>query len=106
MALKIDGASIGFDANGIEEALNNINAKVITETCNQMDTEMSTLHEAVDEAWQGNAAEQFKKNMETDKKTVQDALNEAYDSLKVELKNIMDSMAEADENLVKERSVN
>lgn len=106
MALKIDGASIGFDANGIQEALKNINAKVINETCNQMDNEMSGLHEVVDDAWQGNAAEQFKKNMEIDKKTVQDALNDAYDSLEIELKNIMDSMAEADENLVKERSVN
>lgn len=103
MALNIEGASIGFDSNNVETALNNLNIKVIQDTINKMNSSMSQLRDAVDAAWIGESAEQFKKNMETDKEKISQALNDTYEVLKSEMYQIVNEMAAADQELVKAR---
>ena len=104
MALTIEGASIGFDANEIQALLNDMNTKCIQDTISKMNTGMSDLRNAVDAGWVGASAEQFKKNMETDKETISNALNTAFEVLKEELNNIVAKMSEMDEGLIQARS--
>lgn len=104
MALNIEGATIGFDANNVETALNNLNTRVIQDTINKMNSSMSTLRETVDSAWVGQSAEIFKDNMETDKEMISKGLNDAYDVLKSEMYQIVNEMTEADEGLLNRRA--
>lgn len=103
MALTIEGASIGFDESNVQTALNNINAKMITEASNKMDTSMSGLRDYVDSAWVGQSAETFKNNMEADKKVIQQALKDTYEALKTEIYQIMQEMADVDNALITKR---
>lgn len=104
MALNIEGASIGFDVNNVETALNNLNTRVINDTIVKMNNSMSKLRDYVDSAWVGASAEQFKKNMESDKTKVTQALEETYQVLKSEIYQIVNEMSQADEALVRGRS--
>ena len=81
MALNIEGATIGFDSNNVETALNNLNTKVIQDTIVKMNSSMSTLRDYVDSAWVGASAEQFKNNMEADKEKIAQSLRDTYDIL-------------------------
>lgn len=104
MALNIEGATIGFDSNNVETALNNLNTKVIQDTIVKMNSSMSTLRDYVDSAWVGASAEQFKNNMEADKEKIAQSLRDTYDVLKSEMYQIVNEMATADEELIKGRA--
>ncbi len=104
MALNIEGATIGFDSNNVETALNNLNTKVIQDTIVKMNSSMSTLRDYVDSAWVGASAEQFKNNMEADKEKIAQSLRDTYDILKSEMYQIVNEMATADEELIKGRA--
>lgn len=104
MALNIEGATIGFDANNVETALNNLNTRVIQDTIAKMNSKMSDLRNYVDSAWVGASAEQFKQNMESDKDKISQSLRDTYDVLKSEMYQIVNEMAAADEQLVNRRA--
>ncbi len=104
MALNIEGATIGFDSNNVEEALNNLNTRCIQDAINKMNSSMGILREYVDSAWIGASADQFKKNMETDKNKIAKALDDTYAILKSEMYQIVNEMAAADRELVKGRA--
>lgn len=103
MALNIEGATIGFDANNVQTALNNLNTKCIGDAIRKMNDSMSGLREYVDSAWVGASAEQFKNNMEADKDRISQALQDTYEVLESEMYQIVDEMASADDELVKGR---
>lgn len=103
MALNIENATIGFDANNVETALSNLNTRVIQDTIQKMNNSMSQLREYVDSAWVGASANQFKTNMESDKSHISQALQDTYDVLKSEMYQIINEMAAADQELVKGR---
>ena len=104
MALNIEGASIGFDANNVETALNNLNTHVIQDSITKMNGSLQTLRESVDNAWVGASAEQFKKNMESDVKKITQALQDTYEILKTQMYSIVNEMASVDQELVQGRS--
>lgn len=104
MALTIENATMGFDVNNIETALNNLNTRVIQDTINKMNSSMQGLRDYVDAAWVGSSAEQFKTNMESDKTKIAQALQDTYDVLKSEMYQVVNEMAEVDDNLVKGRA--
>ncbi len=103
MALDIHGATFGVDANGISTLENNINVQCIEKTITAMNAGMAALRTAVDNAWVGTSAENFKSNMETDKDAVVDGLHQSYEILKGELEDIAAKMGEVDETLVPKR---
>jgi hypothetical protein len=65
-----------------------------------MNTDFDNLKIAVDACWQGNSAEQFKKNMERDKELVQSGLREIRDAIGLELHGIQRGIATVDDNLI------
>ena len=103
MALNIEGATIGFDANNVETALNNLNTRCIQDAITRMNNSMQGLRDYVDSAWVGSSAEQFKTNMETDKEKIAQSLQDTYEVLKSEMYQIVNEMSAADEALVKGR---
>ena len=103
MALTIENASIGFDANNVEKALNHLNSDLIDATIQQMNNSMAELREYVDNAWVGESAETFKANMEHDKDDVTKGLHDAYDALRSAMYEIVNNMQDKDKVLVEKR---
>lgn len=103
MALTIQGATIGVDANGIQALINNLQTHVIDDTISKMNASQGALREKVDAAWVGQSAETFKNNMETDKNTLSTALKDSFEVLKSELFNIANTIGEEDQSLVQSR---
>lgn len=105
MGLSIDGATIGYDAKELNDAMQRLNTEVISVAIEKMTSGMETLRDQVDAVWVGKSAESFKNNMEFDKKVIIDALEKIRDE---EIRGFMDQIVsnfdEIDQNLVKERS--
>ena len=103
MAIDISKATIGYDEEGINTALNNIWARVIREAQDLMDKDHQKLVTAVDNCWKGESAEKFKKNMEADKNSVKTGLGQSYSVLADELQVIGAAISKIDKELIKER---
>ena len=103
MALTIQGATIGFDANEVQTALNNIHTQVIEEAKGQLRQQLTQLYTSVDEVWVGQSAEIFKDNMQVDVDGVCQGLDAAYEVLKSEFSQITSDMINADANNIIER---
>lgn len=103
MALTIQGATIGYNANEVQTAINNLNTKVVRETINTMNRKLSDLRRVVDSAWVGQSAEQFKKNMQADVSRISKGLEDAAEILQQELREIINKMDEMDQGLVQKR---
>lgn len=101
--LNIENATIGFDVNNVERGLNNLNVRCIGETIDLMKTSYMNLQAAVDAAWVGTSAEQFKKNVLSDINVISEALQETYGLLRSEMYQVVNGMVEADAELVKAR---
>ncbi len=103
MALTIEGATQGFDANNVQALISDLNAKVVDVATNSLRGNLDVLRTATDEVWVGQSAENFKKNVETDVESIVSALEEAKEALLSELYDIVDKLGEMDENLVQLR---
>ena len=100
MALNIDGATVGFDQEGVSTLLNDIKANLIQEAKDKLKSSKSELDTSLDEIWQGKSEERFKSNMHDDIETVCDALDDAYTSLETEVARARDAMGSVDNTLV------
>jgi hypothetical protein len=103
MALNIEGATLGYDANNVQKVLNDMNVDVIAKSISAMEMGMIGLRGDVDRVWVGASAQQFLRNMDYDVDKITDALNASHDVLKEELHQIISKMDELDRNLVKGR---
>lgn len=100
MALTLEGASIGVDANGVTALINDINTQVVEETCSKLDSGLGDLRTAVDAVWVGKSAENFKANLETDANNIKQCINDTKEALVAELNEIVQRFNEIDETLV------
>lgn len=103
MALNIENATIGFDENNVEKSLNNLNVRCIGETIDLMKSSYMNLQTAVDAAWVGASADQFKKNVLSDINVISESLQETYEILRSEMYQVVNEMAAVDAELVKAR---
>jgi len=100
MALTLEGASIGVDANGVTALINDINTQVVEETCNKLDSGLGDLHAAVDAVWVGKSAENFKANLETNANNIKQCINDTKEELVAVLNEIVQNFNQMDEELV------
>lgn len=103
MALNIENATVGFDENNVEKSLNNLNVRCIGETIDMMKSSYANLQTAVDAAWVGVSADQFKKNVLSDIEVISQSLQDTYDILRSEMYQVVNEMAAVDAELVKAR---
>ena len=101
--LGIEGATIGYDATNVQQALNNIHRRCIVDAVSKMNSAYSDLVNAVNEAWVGQSAETFKGNIAWDIKKVTEGLNKSYDILESEMHQIVNELDKVDNELVTAR---
>lgn len=104
MSLNITSATIGYDQNEIQTALNNLNTKCITETIDLLSKNITNLRTTVDNNWQGSSAESFKNNLETDKKNIAIGLNKTFDIIQGQFAQIISEWDKVDSSIIQERS--
>ena len=75
MALDIAGAAVGYDAKGIQEFINKLNIEMIDDLVKQIHDAQSPINAAVDNVWQGRAANAFKEKFDRDGQTMIETLN-------------------------------
>ena len=103
MALNIDGATIGYDANSMATTLDHIHNNCVVEAQNSLRTNMATLRESVHACWVGQSANTYLENMQTDVDQIIQGLEEAYRGLEAEFKKALSGLAEIDQQLVDKR---
>lgn len=103
MALNIEQATLGYDANNVQAAFNSLNQEVIGNTIVLIQQGISGLREATDQIWVGQSAEQFKKNMDYDADFISKCLEDTRDVLRTELDEIVNKMDEVDQGLISGR---
>lgn len=106
MALNIEGATVGFDQEGISTLMTDIQASVIQEAKDKLDAERENLNSALDEIWQGHSEEIFKQNMFNDIETLKRQYDIVYNALAAEISQLHKAMGDIDENLVTEGGAN
>lgn len=99
MALTIDGATHGYDANNVQTLKNNINVKCVSETVAAINLGLTTLRTEVDNAWVGASAEKFKEKMEQDANEVSKAIQTAGEQCISFIDGTVGQMAEVDESI-------
>lgn len=103
MALNIEGATIGFDANNLQSTLNHIQNNCVNNAKNALKRNMDTLRSAVDDCWVGQSAETFKSNMQHDVDAICKHLDDAYAALKGVFQDVQNQYAALDEGLIQGR---
>lgn len=106
MALNIEGATVGFDQEGISTLMADIQASVIQEAKDKLDAERENLNSTLDEIWQGHSEEIFKQNMFNDIETLKRQYDIVYNALAAEISQLHKAMGDIDENLVTEGGAN
>ena len=81
MALTIETASIGYDANNLQSTLNSIHNNCVESTKSALKTNLDELRTAIDNCWVGASAEKFKDQMQRNVEDICKGLDLAYESL-------------------------
>ena len=103
MALTIEGANVGFDSNGLQTLLDDIQVKLVGDTIDHLNNNFNTLVESLENIWQGQSEKIFIGNMAADLQKISTAIRSAGQQLQTTVTNMGAEVIHADEELVKPR---
>lgn len=101
MALDIQGASIGYDVQGIKDLMDQIHTEVVSKTIDKMHAKESEIETWVSDAWVGQSADNFVSNLKGYQGELEKVLNKAEAGLKSEFSQIQSEIKNADNELIK-----
>ena len=99
MGISIDTVTHGISKAGAENFKQKIHQEAIEDTKSQL-SKIDGIVSAIDSAWQGTAAENFKTNLRTNVNKVQATLDTLDAALTTEFDNILNAVLTADEEMV------
>ena len=79
--LSIESATLGYDTQGMQDAVNRLNLFVFTEIVVNLRNAIVPLNLAVDSMWAGQAANAFKNKFERDVEVMADTLDQLRDQV-------------------------
>ena len=91
--------TIGFDATGAEDYLNNLNNLLINQTKEKLD-DLNGIEGALQSGWQGTSQENFLTNLRVAEKKVQATLDELESALRSQFAGISSAWQEQDVDMV------
>lgn len=103
MALTIDGATVGYSEEHMNNTLAHVHNNCVIATKKALRNNLNQLRDNVHACWQGQSAETFLANMETDVGKICDGLDSAYNGLVAEFKKVLAGLAEIDQSIVERR---
>ena len=103
MAVSLDNLTIAYEGSRVSALLSKIKAEVITKASTEVKRGADDLKDSIDTFWDGESADTFKKNIDTDTQNISKALDKLYDTLEAEINTVAGRMHEVDEQLINER---
>lgn len=97
--IGMNDVTIGFDAAGAEDYLNNLNNLLINQTKEKLD-DLNGIEGALQSGWQGTAQENFMANLKTASQKVQRTLDELEEALRSQFAEISSAWQEQDVDMV------
>lgn len=89
----------GFDVDGVEEYIKDIKSVVLTQAADALD-DLGDIKQACEKHWEGQARDDFLKNVEDDKEHVKEQFEALYQVLVGEITQAQLVMAEKDRKLI------
>lgn len=99
MALNFENSTFGYDAEGLQHLINEINVNCIANTISAMRTGLNTINTSVDQAWVGQSANKFKESVQEDADRIIAALEEAGDAVVSGLQSSGGGMIDVDQSI-------
>lgn len=99
MPVGIDRLTMGYDSNGADQYLRDLNAKVITETIEKLGN-INGIITALEEGWVGKSEIMFEENFRQDIKNVSEKLYLMKETLEAEFSKLANSWEEIDNSIV------
>ena len=97
--IGMNDITIGFDAVGAEDYLNNLNNMLINQTKEKLD-DLSGIEGALQSGWQGVSQENFMANLRTAEKKVSATLDELEGVLRSQFNSISSVWQEQDVDMI------
>lgn len=95
----ISDLQYGFDVDGVEEYIKDIKSVVLTQAADALD-DLGDIKQACEKHWEGQARDDFLKNVEDDKEHVKEQSEALYQVLVGEITQAQLVMAEKDRKLI------
>lgn len=92
--------SHGYSGSGIEQLINDVNSIVMSEAGNMAIDNLKIINEACDQYWDGEAKENFKRNLKKDAELFRSNLQELEKAFETEIHNAGESFRQFDKNLI------
>lgn len=99
MALNFENSTFGYDSEGLQHLINEINVNCIANTISAMRTGLNAINNSVDQAWVGQSANRFKDSVQEDANIVIDALEQAGEDIVNALKETGGGIIKLDEEM-------
>ena len=97
--LSIDQATLGYDTQGMQDAVNRLNLFVFTEIVVSLRNAIVPLNLAVDSMWAGQAANAFKNKFEKDVEVMADTLDQLRDQVEGQFATIATNVDQYDSDV-------
>lgn len=97
--ISMNDVTIGFDAAGAEDYLNNLNNLLINQTKEKLD-DLNGIEGALQSGWQGTSQENFIANLRSAEQKVQTTLDELESALRNQFSQISSVWQEQDVDMV------
>lgn len=99
MALNIEGATYGYDKDGLSALKENIRIKCIEQTKDTLSKGHTDLKDKIDEAWVGSSANKFKIKLAGDIHDTKNAIDNVGATISKILTDALKGMADVDESI-------
>ena len=99
MALNFENSTFGYDSEGLQHLINEINVNCIANTISAMRTGLNAINTSVDQAGVGQSANRFKESVQEDADRIIAALEEAGDAVVSGLQSSGGGMIDVDQSI-------
>lgn len=99
MNFGIDSATQGYDTQGLQQVITNLNTNVFNAAQETIRKAIPEVRSAVDSCWSGKSADAFKERLDRDANTMIDALNNLRDQCEGQIAQIAKNVDQYDQAL-------
>ncbi len=92
--------SHGYSGSGIEQLISDVNSIVMSGAGKKAIDNLNIITDACDQYWDGEAKENFKKNLKKDAELFKNNLQELETAFETEIRNAGESFRQFDKNLI------
>ena len=102
MALTIEGATVGYDVNGMQDLINEVNTGCVVPACASLRKDVGMVRSTIDSVWVGASAEAFKTKLSNDTEDMCRTLTEVGDQIREQLNNAGSNVEQYDSDLAEQ----